>query len=225
MTNVFDKSVARPPSASELSDLCRSLSKERIGSYKRAAGGDIAKAVELHMWNTRVSGSFYGPLQFVELALRNAVHDRMSATYGPSWLRPSRSPNSKILNEKEARRVSEARAQLRQRKKKPTAGRVVAELNFGFWVALFANRYDNLWHSKLAHMFSSRPRRREVHEALTHLRDLRNRIAHHEPIHQLPLDERYYEIQWLAKMLAPDAASWVLNYSQVPQLLAERRTW
>ena len=218
MRSLTDKDVSRSPSTSELSELRRILSKERIGSYERTVGGDISKAIELHMWNTIVSGAFYSPLQLVELALRNAVHDRMSETHGRSWLQ-----NSEILRDNETRRVTKARDQLKRKKKKPTPGRVVAEMNFGFWTSLFATGYDHLWHSDLYHVFSPRPQRRDVHEVLTHLRDLRNRIAHHEPIHQLPLEKRHVDIQWIVEMLAPDAGSWVLSHSQVPEILAQWR--
>ena len=46
-----------------LNALQASLSRERLGTYLDAAGGDRERAIRLHVWNTAVSAAFYGPLQ------------------------------------------------------------------------------------------------------------------------------------------------------------------
>ena len=68
-----------------LDALQASLSRERLGTYLDAAGGDQEGAIRLHVWNTAVSAAFYGPLQGLEVALRNAIHRRLSERYGEAW--------------------------------------------------------------------------------------------------------------------------------------------
>ena len=68
-----------------LDALVASLSPERIATYMAAAGGDREKAMRLYTWNTAVSAAFYGPLQGLEVALRNAMHRSLAARYGPDW--------------------------------------------------------------------------------------------------------------------------------------------
>ena len=79
-----------------------------------------------------------------------------------------------------------ATKQLHERGKLPTADYVVSELSFTFWVALFANVYDQtLWRTDLHRIFTPRTKNRHgLHDSLDRLRNLRNRIAHHEPIFQ-----------------------------------------
>jgi hypothetical protein len=51
-----------------------SLSPERMATYVAATEGDREKALRLYTWNTAASAAFYGPLQGLEVALRNAMH-------------------------------------------------------------------------------------------------------------------------------------------------------
>ncbi|WP_051038197.1 hypothetical protein [Thalassoporum mexicanum] len=99
----------------------------------------------------------------------------------------------------------------------------MTELNFGFWVALFAGRYDvTLWRSALFRIFPKGTRRKQVHSQLSRIRDLRNRIAHHEPIldHNLPAD--YQTTIQLLKWLYPDAATWIAHYSRFNRVWTNR---
>lgn len=58
-----------------------SLSPERMATYVNAAGGNREKALRLYTWNTAISAAFYGPLQGLEIALRNAAHHHLSVSY------------------------------------------------------------------------------------------------------------------------------------------------
>ena len=63
-------------------------------------------------------------------------------------------------------------------------GRVIAELPLGFWSSLLGNDYNRrLWQPCLRTAFDGPVRRTHLHAELNDLRLLRNRIAHHEPIH------------------------------------------
>ena len=68
-----------------LDELQASFSSERLGTYVKAARGDRAKALHLYTWNTAISAAFYGPLQGLEVALRNAMHRRLTECYGSAW--------------------------------------------------------------------------------------------------------------------------------------------
>lgn len=203
-------------STSELAELRRVLSNERFNTYLRATEGDARKALELHMWNTMVSSAFYGPLQVVELSLRNAADDCLSTRHGRHWF-----SDPQILRRKELRRVAEARNQVRDQRKRLTPGRVVTELSFGFWVSLFAKRYDPLWNAHLNKAFGPATTRRELYDKLAQLRHLRNRIAHHEPIHHLALGDHYEAALWVLERISPVAAVWVSRHSRVPTILGD----
>ena len=63
-------------------DLVAALSPERMSTYQRAVRGDREKALRLYTWNTAISAAFYGPLQGLEVTLRNAMHRQLAGCYG-----------------------------------------------------------------------------------------------------------------------------------------------
>ena len=88
--------------------------------------------MELYAWNTVVSGAFYEPLQGLEIALRNALHGQLTRCYGEAWYdNPEAGLDIGTLE-----RIAKARTDLARVGQVPTPSRVVAELTFGFWVAL-----------------------------------------------------------------------------------------
>ena len=191
------------------------MSETRLATYRERVDSD-AEALQLYTWNTTVAGAFYGPLQTLEVALRNAVHDVMSTNYGTRWFEDGR-----LLRRSEMHIVDETIQYLNNRNKPVTPGRVVAELPFRFWVALFANPYDTtIWRTDLHRIFTPRVKqRRGLHDTLDRLRTLRNRIAHHEPIFHRKLDEHYRWIRNLVGFLSPPTLTWLDHHSRVPTVL------
>ena len=68
-----------------LDDLEAAVSPERLSTYLTAAGGDRKRALQLYTWNTEMSAAFYGPLQGLEIALRNAIHQQLTRCYSAAW--------------------------------------------------------------------------------------------------------------------------------------------
>jgi hypothetical protein len=62
--------------------------------------------------------------------------------------------------------------------------------------------------------------RRDVHDALRDLHLLRNRIAHHEPIHNRPLAQLHAVALTAAGWICPTTQAWIAARSRVPALLA-----
>ena len=56
-----------------------------MSTYLGATRGNNEKAFRLYTWNTAISGAFYGPLQALEVALRNAMHRQLARRYGTAW--------------------------------------------------------------------------------------------------------------------------------------------
>lgn len=191
--------------------LIAAMSATRFATYLDAANSEGA-ALQLYTWNTAAASAFHGPLQTLEVTLRNAVHDSLTAAYGTRWF-----DDGNVLRPSELRMVGDATQHLHDLGKQPTAGRVVAELSFGFWVALFANAYDaTLWRTDLHKLFSPKIKdRRGLHDALDRLRTLRNRIAHHEPIFQRKLDDDYRRIRNIVGFLSLPTLSWLDHHSTV----------
>lgn len=201
-----------------VSALAGAMSTQRFGTYLQAAATE-ERALQLYTWNTAISAALYGPLQTLEVTLRNAVHDAMSAGHGARWF-----DDPTLLRPPEQRMVGEATQHLYALGKPPTAGRVVAELSYGFWVGLFANVYDaTIWRTDLVSIFTPKVKdRRGLHDSLDRLRTLRNRIAHHEPIFQRRLAEDHARLRTIVGFLSVPTLQWLDHHTTVPTALAVR---
>jgi hypothetical protein len=204
-----------------------SLSPERLYRYMQLANGDRTDALLLHERNTRLASQFYGPLQGLEIALRNAIHRLLSARYGPDWY-DRLSGLSYPLPDK----LSEAKASIARKGKLVSPGRVVAELSFGFWTALLAKRYEKrLWVPHLHRAFphaivrdgdgwigrrtGSKLNRSDIWDRLDRIRLLRNQIAHHEAIVMRPVAEDYQKILGTIEWICPTTAAWVGQTNEI----------
>ena len=217
-----------------LNELETSLSPDRLGTYLRAANGDRAKAVRLYTWNTAVSAAFYGPLQALEVALRNAMNRSLESAYGSSWYDNALTGLDRgCLN-----RIENTRQELAKARYPADPPHVIASLSFGFWVSLLgpggfidrttrtkANYEMTLWRPALRRAFphAGKISRKGAHMPLDYLRTFRNRIAHHEPVFSRHLEKDYQSILEIAGWIAPHMCPWIEAHSRVPAMLAVPR--
>jgi len=123
-------------------------------------------------------------LQILEITLRNSLHSAITESYQTErWFELS------FLHERERGQFNQAKGSLRNEKKTMEAGRIIAELSFGFWTSLFDVRYEHnqiLWPKLLKPTFPYLPKgqrtRAFLSRELNRIRFLRNRVFHHEPI-------------------------------------------
>jgi hypothetical protein len=185
------------------------LSLERFSRYLDWAAGNRERAIELYTLNTRISESLYIPLQALEVVLRNRIHAVMTEAHHENWF----SDAGFLLGDRQPEQLAKAINDIRANKKDPIAGRIVAELTFGFWTAMFGKVYEDLWQSTL-HRIGKRPQgkglvRKDFARPLARVRRLRNRVAHHEPIIMFTdLRARHDRIVEMVEWLAPAAAAW-----------------
>ena len=206
-----------------------SLSPERMATYAQAAGGDREKALRLYTWNTAISAAFYGPLQGLEVALRNTMHRQLRAVYSADWYdNPACGLDAGALD-----RVNAAKRKLSKSGYAIDPPHVIAEMPFGFWVSLLGKggrgrapntrrkNYDmTLWRKALYKAFPhSRKSRVETHSPFDYLRTFRNRIAHHEPVFNRHLEADFRSILEVSGWICPKTADWIRHHSRVEELL------
>ncbi len=196
--------------------LCSAISSERFATYLKLAEGDRRRALQLYAYNAALGGAFHGPLQALEVTLRNAVHDAITEVGGVYWFEDPQ------LGQPQQDAVDDAKDKLDWQKGPQDPGRVVAALSLGFWVALFAKRYEeSLWRPVLHQCFDPRQDRRHLHDRLNRIRRLRNRIVHHEPILHWDLRADHDLILGMLGLLSPQTKTWVEHHSHVPEVLAQ----
>ena len=61
------------------------LSLPRLRRFIHPCGGSRSRALRLYRWNAQVASAYWTPLHFLEVAVRNAVHDAMAEATGDEW--------------------------------------------------------------------------------------------------------------------------------------------
>ena len=199
-----------------------SVSPERLQRYETIAAGDAARALRLYMWNTALSESLYGPIQGLEVTLRNKIHQRLRDQFGTRWYDESRVG----LQYAQRDQVMRAKQSLQHQGKPLDPSRLIAELSLGFWVGLFGRRYEtHLWRPHLRQLFVNAPRpflRKDAHGVLENVRYLRNRVAHHEPILQRSLAHEHGLVLTAIGWLCAVTSRWVANHSRFDAVFSTR---
>jgi hypothetical protein len=200
------------------------LTAERLGSYVAAADGDLVAAFALYEWNMRASAGVLTTTGIVEVIVRNAM-DQQLRGWATARRRASTWLDLAPLDEQGRRDIAKARQRATRQGYEPEVhGKVIAELNFGFWRYLAASRYlTSLWVPALHQAFPRGPRdlrtrRKEVERRLQQLMFVRNRAAHHEPIHRRDLMRDH---DWAVELLSwidDDCAAWLEAQSPIPDL-------
>lgn len=195
----------------------QSLSRDRLGKYLASKGNDLDLAISLYERNTRLAEAFYAPLQTLEIGLRNHLDDHLNAVYGADWMTNGHPP----LNEWAHREIIGAQKSLGASKSSVSRGAILAELHFGFWISLLAPQYDaTLWRSACHRAFRSNGRglaRKIVHSRFNAVRRFRNRVAHHEPIFHLNLEQTHDEVLEACSWICIHTAEWARHHSRFPE--------
>ena len=57
----------------------RRISADRLAPYKLTVGGELSAALDLYQWNAEVSAAFWVVLGHLEILVRNAMHEQLTA--------------------------------------------------------------------------------------------------------------------------------------------------
>ncbi len=99
---------------------------------------------------------------------------------------------------------------------------MVATLTFDFWSNLFRPEYDrHFWQINMGLLLpnAQNPTRKEFQKTVRELNGLRNRIAHHEPIHKINNSAQHTNIIETIGLLCKETADWVKCHSAVNQAM------
>ena len=201
-----------------LRNLAKGISAERLAPYYVQARKDLWVAIRLYERNTRLSEALYGVVQGLEILLRNAIHTKLTERLGrEDWYEALQ------LVEAERNEIEKAKKAIGDRLSKATPGKVVAELNFGFWVRLFSGQYEKeLWVKHLRLIFAPSMQRKPLHDRLMQIKTLRNRIAHHETLIRRDLPQDYADILEAIGWISPTTKAWVKSTNCFETRYAER---
>lgn len=173
------------------------LSASRLSSYVAVCGHTNGKILKLYEANLRLSKAFYPLLSLYEVILRNAINNELTTHFAdPDWLinqqsgfmshhslsyrdaRTGRMKHNHFLKNSVAKSIQNAGGVA-------TQGKIIADLNFGFWTALFDRTHYAILAGRPIQIFTNLPpgaNRNLIQTHLKTIREFRNRVYHNEPI-------------------------------------------
>ncbi|MBR2237202.1 MAG: Abi family protein [Prevotella sp.] len=212
-------------------------SYSRTSRYLKAAKGNKKKAQEMFYANARLARSFQPLISFFEVVLRNQLHYALANHYNdvmwlvnqktgfmsaPSLTHISKKTGIIKVNDFLKKEVERAEKVLIDKGRNITAGRVIAELNFGFWNSLFETHHYALLSGVPCTIFNGLPTgvgRKKINQKIQQTRKLRNRISHSEP---LCFKDKSFDMTYVCDMydIIHDFMSWI-NPNIVPTISKE----
>jgi hypothetical protein len=209
--------------AQQTTMIMATMSPARMGTYISAKGFSInATALDIYVWNAKVSGAFFSALQVCEVVIRNSVSHALELKYGCNW------PWEPNFERTLSKWYKDELIQARRGIPIGSTGKVIAELTFGFWCKMFtAGQDQHIWNAYLHTVFPFIPlpltvpsARKMLYENMEALRLFRNRIAHHEPIIGYPLAQLQRRIERLIMLRCQETSGWLDQWEMMSALLA-----
>lgn len=166
------------------------ITPARLGRYRTACGGDTRKAMTLYRKNLKLSQEMFTILSCFEVALRNEIDKHYTAKYGNNWLRNAAAVGGFFDNNRTRVTQNLINDAVTELNHSYTHYKLIAELGFGFWRYMFSRNQYRVGGKTLLRIFPSRPtgvpglsyNSNDFFNILADINNLRNRIAHHEPI-------------------------------------------
>ncbi|HML83537.1 MAG TPA: Abi family protein [Bacteroidales bacterium] len=166
----------------------------RMNRYLTACNGNSRQAMTLYRKNLKLSQELFTVISCSEIALRNAIDKHYSSTLGNNWLQKAAQPGGIFDNNNCRLTRSNIADALSSLNTGYTHNKLVAELGFGFWRYMFSNHQFRAAGQTLLEIFPAKPasspaiqyNANYIFSELAKLNNLRNRMAHHEPICFIP---------------------------------------
>ncbi len=196
------------------------ISADRLARYRSAP----EPTSELYLWNAELSAAYFELIGHVEVFLRNVFHSSLYPLSDEGrWYLDSQFPFTRQADRDISTAVRRATA---NGKTTERPGKVIAELSFGFWRFLLSSHYSATIWPKVSPGFKGVPRhersRSELETAAKRINDLRNRVAHHEPVYNRSSARYLGDIYLIARYVDVQAEEMLRSQSKVPSILERR---
>lgn len=200
----------------ELKKFIPTYSLDRIESFIYSSDDTINDIIERYQDNIKISQALYPELATLEVILRNSINAALCKHISETWLEDEIANNT-LLEENDYNLLISAynttKKECLSSKKELTSGRVIANLNFGFWTNLCMKKYNSKIWNKIYFfkgIFVNYPSKTQaigvISQKLYAIRKLRNRVFHYEQIFRYPKKtlKLYNEILELLSYLPKD---------------------
>lgn len=229
------------PGNLDITEVLNSISSERLETYRLSPDDTVENLIRHYLHNIQLAEALYPALALLEITLRNRLNNAIDRNITPNWLVKETAAQSILLNEEydlltaASKKLTKPVYKDGQPIRKPlTAGKLIAELNFGFWVYLCDSKYNPaIWMKKpvvfdevfpnfdsfVAKKNPSSKRHKRINKIAGKLKPvlkLRNRVFHHEPVfnHPAGLNNCYADIEELLLYMSIDTSEFLMSISK-----------
>lgn len=169
------------------------ISPQRLQRYLLSCHSDTRKAMTLYRYNIKLSQELLGVVGCFEVALRNKINNLFISQFGSDWLRNFILPGGIFYSDPRVAKTKKIITKVYEgllRDNKYSHDKLLSEMEFGVWKYMFSNVQYALTGQILLSIFPNKPISSAVQNydntyifrELDYINNLRNRIAHHEPI-------------------------------------------
>lgn len=180
----------------DLEKYATTYSIERLKSFVLSNEDTIDDVISRYKRNLRISLALYPELSTLEIILRNAIDVALRMHYSETWIEDELQNNT-LLDVQDFSILQNAyqttMKECKSSSKTLTTGKIIANLNFGFWTNLCTKKYNSkIWNKKgiFKSVFTNYPSKKPdvwlISKKLNAIRKLRNRIFHYEQIFKYP---------------------------------------
>jgi hypothetical protein len=170
------------------------MSSARMERYRESCKRYSKAAMTLYRKNLNLSQELFTVISCFEVALRNKIDNHYIVSKGKDWLLNAARQDGFFDNPHCRITKGLINEGVKKLNNNYTHEKLVAEMDFGFWRYLFSQPQYYAGGQTLLRIFPAKPKSTPaiqynhtfVFNELGNINNLRNRIAHHEPICFLP---------------------------------------
>jgi len=167
------------------------FSRTRYNRYLNASGNNNDRAKKLYNANIRLAQAFHPILSQFEVVLRNSLNIILSTHFtDPDWIINQKTGFMRDNSLRSSHYflktcVQKTENKLARRAIPITAGKIVSDQTFGFWLSFFLSHHYSLVRGQPIHIFPHKPlaeNRASIYDKLNDIKNFRNRVNHCEPL-------------------------------------------
>ena len=177
------------------SKFAHTYSLERLQSFVYSENDTLNDIINNYSNNVKISQAIYPELCTLEIILRNSIDNVLKQHISKTWIEDE-IKNNVLLEPYEyeilVNTYNDTKKECLNASKDFTIGKVVANLNFGFWTNLCVKKYNaKIWNKPKCFygVFVNYPHKFSINniaQKLYKIRRFRNRVFHYEKIFKYP---------------------------------------
>lgn len=218
------------------------ISDSRLSTYRQQFHTNNPRIItSSYIWNTKLSENFYFLLQNLEVGLRNSIYNAFTLHFpSTDFFHIHETDISKSYVERREyhsyacwRMIGKLKNNFTKQGLVPSDGKIIAELNFGFWTKLLNERHyrSKMWQTILPTAFPNYPfshslnnDRKTIALKIDTVRNFRNRIFHYEPIfNHAHLHRIHHDIIEVLGWLSPELQKLSLAFDEFNDILYSKK--